>query len=164
MPVLSHSPTPPDRRTSRRWPPRGARIACGWETFTVGNATVTVLSLAGEIDLTTEVIVHAALSHTLDRSTSDIVVDLSDVPFCSTSGYGALVDTADAAATTGRHFAVVTASPQLGRVCALLWPDRHIPRHDTAAAAISEIRARHSEARRVGPAPTPELGRVGVSV
>lgn len=108
----------------------------------MADEAVTILYLAGEIDMNTNAQLKDALVGLLEQRTANIVIDLSGVEFCGISGFALLVDAARAVEADGRHVAIVAPSPQLTRTWALLWPDRSIPRHHTVAAATAVIRAR----------------------
>lgn len=108
----------------------------------MADEAVTILYLAGEIDMNTNSQLKDALVGLLEQRTANVVIDLSGVEFCGISGFALLVDAARAVEADGRHVAIVAPSPQLTRTWALLWPDRSIPRHHTVAAATAAIRAR----------------------
>jgi anti-sigma B factor antagonist len=94
---------------------------CGMLVVTVTESTpaATTLVVSGELDTPGAERLLARLDRLLDQGHRSVVLDLSAVPFCDSSGISALVrGHARASAAAGR-LRVSAASPQLTRVLEL---------------------------------------------
>jgi anti-anti-sigma regulatory factor len=93
--------------------------------------------VAGEIDLTTEPELRAALTGWDRRATSRVVVDLSQVTFCGLEGARALHLCALRAHDAGRRPAMVLGNP-VSLVLDTAGLGRHIVRYERLADALAD--------------------------
>lgn len=149
----------------------GTRCACTIRPRAGPDGPVIVLTVAGEIDLLTYPVLHAALHtalfETVDTPHHDVVVDLAAVTFCCVRGYVLLTDFAEVAAGTGAGYALTSLPSHLRRIAKILRPDldRLLP-YPAAAAAVIALRAAQTEpARPAEPGPAkPDRVRFGGAV
>ncbi|MGZ4289702.1 MAG: STAS domain-containing protein [Gaiellaceae bacterium] len=94
-----------------------------------------VLRLVGELDLYNADDVRAALAQAIGESPHRIVIDMSAVEFVDSTALGVLIE---ARAQLGRD-GLALAAPQLEtrRTLQVSGLDRHLPVHDTVAAALA---------------------------
>lgn len=71
-----------------RAPPDGTRLTCSLDVLHGAGVPVTVLVLAGELDISTQGLAATALGDALERAPGPLVVDLGALTFCSASGLG----------------------------------------------------------------------------
>lgn len=120
---MTGSPSTPSRplcpRTAAgRHPPRpGARFLMAVLAQAGGQA---VLTLAGDIDLTTAGAVREAASRCLRGHSAHLLLDLRQVGFCDAAGARALRQARDEAAAAGVEFGLVAPGPPVIRVLALI--------------------------------------------
>ena len=81
-----------------------------------GTPGITVLRLAGELDLTGITLLTAALDQVVVHGQRAAVIDVSALDFCSVRGFSTLAAAADRAATAGIEFLLVGRSPHQARV------------------------------------------------
>lgn len=122
---------------------RSSGSAYHWRLDTQAGpaGTIAVLRLAGDIDMDTLPSVWAALITALIDQPADLVVDLSEIRFCGVRGFAVLAAIARVTATTGTGYAVSGLGRHLDHAAAQVWPDQHLVRHSTIAAAFAAIRA-----------------------
>jgi anti-anti-sigma regulatory factor len=98
----------------------------------------------GELDSCDTEMVGAALGDCLGPRPAHVVVDLTELDFCSARGMALLVETSWVATAVGVGYSLAGCRPPLARVMIKMWGDR-VPRHfGTAADAIVEtIGSRH---------------------
>jgi anti-anti-sigma factor len=80
------------------------------------GASVAVVVVEGEIDLSSVPKLRQTLAHALAPPRREVVVDLAAVEFIDASGIGVLVGAAAEAARTGVNFRLRTPSPSVERV------------------------------------------------
>lgn len=98
-------------------PAADAFLVCLLAPPTRGQDTA-VLSVRGELDLLTAPVLREALLPVLERGTSPVVVDLSEVPFMDSSGVHALLHTRERLGSQNRRLAI--ACREHGQVHRLL--------------------------------------------
>lgn len=123
-------------------------LLCTRESISVASTTATALFITGEIDIATDGGLDDALAELLIHQSANVVVDLTEVRFCSVGGFAMLMGAAQAVAAHGGQFAIVSRSTQIARLCAQLWPSRSVPCHRTVTAAFTEIRLNALESVR----------------
>jgi anti-sigma B factor antagonist len=79
-----------------------------------------VLRVAGEVDLASVAVLDAALDEVLDRRPDHLVVDLTDLTFCSARGFATLARAARTAEANGITYGVRGASSRADRLWHLL--------------------------------------------
>jgi anti-sigma B factor antagonist len=85
-----------------------------------------LVHLAGELDLATATRAELAVRLALARSCGRLVLDLSELRFCDSSGLRALLHMQDDATAEGRDFVVHRPSPAVRRVLELTGLDQRI--------------------------------------
>jgi anti-anti-sigma factor len=85
---------------------------------------VAILTVSGELDISTSGGLHHALEELLDAGTQRIEVDLSAVVFMDSSALSALVGAHDRATKDGRRLALVRPSPACAKVLGITGLDR----------------------------------------
>lgn len=113
---------------------------CEIQTETGPTGAIVVLHVVGEIDLASAPLLRTALAAALDRAPADLVVDLAAVSFLSVPGFALIAATAHTARTRGIGYAVSGLSSHMDRVATILWPDDHLTRYRSTAAAVTAIR------------------------
>ena len=83
----------------------------------------TVVSVAGEVDVSNAGDLRDTLSAVLAQGESDVQVELSNVPYIDSTGIGVLVGAAHRAADANRAFAVLNPQRNVARVLAMLGVD-----------------------------------------
>lgn len=83
----------------------------------------TVVSVAGEVDVSNAGDLRDALNAVLASGEGDIEVELSNVPYIDSTGIGVLVGAAHRSADAGRAFAVRNPQRNVARVLAMLGVD-----------------------------------------
>ncbi|MER6082548.1 STAS domain-containing protein [Streptomyces sp. NPDC001833] len=78
-----------------------------------------LITLAGEIDLTTERVVRESLGQCLRDGIRTIDVDLTAVTFCDVTGLNAFLDASRATAVAGGSLRLHHSPPALARIIAL---------------------------------------------
>jgi anti-sigma B factor antagonist len=85
--------------------------------FDIGSEHEAVrLSIAGELDLATAPALDREVHGVVSHSPTRLVLDLSAVTFCDSTGVAALFRARDAAVTAGSEFEVTGASGMVHRV------------------------------------------------
>lgn len=123
------------------------RLSCTIESLQCTTAEIIVLRVAGEVDMCTIPILHAALDAGLDQDPAHLVIDLTQLTFCSLRGLDLLTQTRRIAAATATGYAVTSVPRHINRIWALGWGDALPRRYPSTAAALSAIRAAESEVR-----------------
>lgn len=85
----------------------------------VPDTDVVVLRLAGELDLAGAPALSDHVDHLLDGGRHRILVDLSELEFCDSTGLGALVRGHNRCAADGGWLRLTAPSPQMTRLLAL---------------------------------------------
>ncbi|MGW4487333.1 STAS domain-containing protein [Amycolatopsis sp. NPDC004368] len=108
------------------------------------TAAFTTVTVRGDIDLTVTPRLAELLAVELELAPAALVIDLSEVPFCSSAGLSTLVEVHESARAAGVPCAVVTDQYGVLRPIRLLALDRVLRIHPTLRAARDwlEIAAR----------------------
>jgi len=112
---------------------------CSWGLTSLASAAgrITVLWVAGEVDLFTLPVLRAALADGLDRRHGSLIVDLSQLTFCGLCGLTSLERAARIAAEQGVWYAVSGCPASLERIWSLL-PNVDLPaRYATVTDAVT---------------------------
>ncbi len=105
-------------------------------TSTVGATGV--ISVLGEIDLSTASRVREAVGDHIDAGVCRLVLDLSEVTFMDSTGLGLLVGAHKATTARGGGLRVVCDNPRLLRLLAVTGLSRSMVVHPTLDEAVSE--------------------------
>ncbi|MEV8022428.1 STAS domain-containing protein [Streptomyces sp. NPDC086554] len=97
---------------------------------------LTVLTLHGELDAWAEQELEPCLREFLDRSGSDVVVDLRQVTFLDAGGLRLLVRIRNRTAATGRALRLVRCAPRVWRVMGITRLDRSFTALDALPAEL----------------------------
>jgi anti-sigma B factor antagonist len=95
-----------------------------------------IVSVAGEVDLSTSPPLRDALEQAVAQGPS-VVVDLSEVTFLDSTGLGDLVRAKEAARSLGGELNLVLTQPRIRRVLEITGLDSEFVIHDTLAAATA---------------------------
>jgi len=118
---------------------RPARSTDPLTTTVTSRHNVTVLSVAGAIDLATASLLENAITAALALGdTRGFVVDLTEVDFLASVGMAILVTTHQRVDARGGTFAIVAHGPATSRPLALTGLDRVLTIHPTLSAALAE--------------------------
>lgn len=118
-----------------------AWCCCTATSLRCSAGEITVLRVAGEVDLCTLPNLQVALDSSLKRRPAHLVVDLAQVTFCSIRGLHLLTQTGHTAAEKTISYAVSGVSPHLDRIWSLGW-DGDLPiRYRSIVIAVATIRA-----------------------
>lgn len=102
---------------------------------------IILLRVGGEVDAFTIPGVSAAITSSLDRRPSGLVVDLATLTFCCGRGLALLVETRATADKFGTGYAVSGMPSSLERIWMMLWDAADLPlRYRSAAAAVMALR------------------------
>lgn len=105
--------------------------------------STTIAELRGELDITDSPRLRDQLLGMLRRSSSRLVIDLSGVTHCDTSGLAVLVGTQRRARLLGGSLHLAAVPPHVGEVLRITGLDRHLDIFPTVhAATISAQRHR----------------------
>ncbi|HWC86349.1 MAG TPA: STAS domain-containing protein, partial [Solirubrobacteraceae bacterium] len=85
---------------------------------------VTVVALAGELDLAAAPALAHMLTELMRDGAADVILDLSEVEFMDGAGLGLLVNAHDDGAKFGRRLAVVNCGRQVRRLLAVVEAER----------------------------------------
>jgi anti-anti-sigma factor len=112
--------------------------SAGLEAARERHGTSVVLRIAGDLDLSTEARLRAALLGAVDgaQPVRLLVVDLAEVRFCGARGLGVLLDAAAAARSRGCALVVAGSPPTLTRLAGLLGLDLDLVLVDDVDAAL----------------------------
>ncbi|WP_433435542.1 STAS domain-containing protein [Nonomuraea sp. CA-141351] len=89
-----------------------------------GSAAPTTVHLVGEIDIFTSKALRRQLLITLRHSTSPLIIDLSQVPFCDVGGLAVLVGIQRRARAQGITLALAAPRPEVFRLLHVTGLDR----------------------------------------
>lgn len=110
---------------------------CSVASLSLATGGIVVLRVVGDVDLGSDAVLRHALDAALDHHPRHLVVDLSELRFCSVRGMGMLVAAAATAATHGTQYAVSGAPGQITRFWSMLWPLGQLPiQFPTTAAGV----------------------------
>lgn len=96
-----------------------AQDAPNQATLVVADGEAPVISLHGEIDLSSVEAVRSVISEALAHAGTSLVIDLSDVTFFDSSGLGLLVTAKDEGASGGVELVLRSPSPAALRILEL---------------------------------------------
>lgn len=115
----------------------GSISVCSVSSLSLATGGIVVLRVVGDVDLGSDAVLRRALDAALDQHPGHLVVDLSELHFCSVRGMGMLVGAAAAAATHGTQYAVSGAPGRVIRFWSMLWPVGQLPiQFPTTAAGV----------------------------
>ncbi|MGW4485302.1 STAS domain-containing protein [Amycolatopsis sp. NPDC004368] len=117
----------------------GARRLPTLDISTTAGPGVTVVTAAGEIDTAVSEALRGALAAALESRPEVLVTDLSDVPFCDSSGLSVLIDIRGRAIEAGVAFRIVTRQRGLLRPISLLHLDSVLEIHPTLESATGAV-------------------------
>lgn len=116
-------------------------LSCTTTSLQCAAGEIIVLRVAGEVDLCTVPILHAALEEGLGQDPAHLVVDLAQMTFCSVRGLDLLTQTRRIAAAKATGYAVTGVLPRINHVWTLSWGGELPIHYRSTAAAITAIRA-----------------------
>jgi len=119
-------------------------FSCESATEPGPDGDITVLRVAGEIDMLTIPVLQDALGAAVSRHPADLVLDLAGVDFCCVRGFALFAAAARTARTCGTGYALSGLTPRLNRLATLLEPEHRCVRYRDVAAAVSAIRVEHT--------------------
>ncbi|WIX75838.1 STAS domain-containing protein [Amycolatopsis carbonis] len=117
----------------------GARRLPTLDISTTTAAGTTVVTAAGEIDTAVSDALRARLVAALEGRPGVLVVDLSEVPFCDSSGLSVLIDVRGRATEAGIPFRIVTQQRGLLRPIELLHLDSVLEIHPSLESATGTV-------------------------
>ncbi|MEV0068653.1 MULTISPECIES: STAS domain-containing protein [unclassified Amycolatopsis] len=117
----------------------GARRLPTLHITTTTAAGTMVVTAAGEIDTAVSDTLRDKLVAALEARPDVLVVDLSEVPFCDSSGLSVLIDVRGRATEAGIPFRIVTQQRGLLRPIGLLHLDSVLEIHPNLAAATGSV-------------------------
>ncbi|MET7995214.1 STAS domain-containing protein [Amycolatopsis sp. NPDC005232] len=117
----------------------GARRLPTLHITTTTAAGTTVVTAAGEIDTAVSDALRDELVAALEARPDVLVVDLSEVPFCDSSGLSVLIDVRGRATEAGIPFRIVTQQRGLLRPIGLLHLDSVLEIHPSLDAATGTV-------------------------
>lgn len=126
------------------------RLSCTIESLQCSAGEIVVLRVAGEVDLGTVPILQAALDEGLHQDPAHLVVDLTQMTFCSAQGLDLLTQTHRIATAKATGYAITGVPPHTNRVWTLCWGDALPIRYHNTAAALTAIRAAEPDVQTVG--------------
>lgn len=117
------------------------RCTCSTTAMPAPDGLVIVLRVAGEVDLCTVGLLQTVLDTVLARRPGHLIVDLSELGFCSSHGLRVLGHAGDTALGWGIGYAVAGASARLNRTWAMGWTaaERPIGFPSTADAVLAAM-------------------------
>lgn len=114
-----------------------ALCSCSVISHPSAAGEIVVLRVAGEVDLSSLLVLQDALTGILARRPRDLLVDLAGLTFCDVRGLALLVEAGRTAGSHGTGYALSAAPRQAHRVWTMLWDEDELPtRHRTAGAAF----------------------------
>ena len=111
-------------------------------TLSVSTRSVdgcTVVSVAGDVDISTSPALRTALAEATASGGRPVVVDLTDVPFLDSTALGVLVGAFNATRHTGDRFAIVTDHEAVLKVLRITALHDVLGAHPTVAEAIRAV-------------------------
>jgi anti-anti-sigma factor len=119
----------------------GTAVALSLDVSARAGNGVVIAELAGELDIATAPALREQLLSLLRPGSSRLIIDLSRVTYCDSSGLAVLVGAGRRARLLGGFLHLAAASSQTGRVLQLTGLYQHLPVFPTvtAAAAIPPV-------------------------
>ena len=105
---------------------------------------ISVVSLAGELDLSTISDIEGALFEELGTRTG-VVVDLTELVFIDSSGIGLLIKASGLRSDPGAMHIAIASGSQVERVFGLTGVDRGLPVTVGSDQALAALRGRHGD-------------------
>ena len=118
---------------------RGTGTSCSCHTTSLPTPAgeIVVVRVSGEIDLSNDHVLQAALTEAARRRPSHVIVDLVGTTFCSMRGLAFLVNAAAGPAIRRDRYALTGAAPAIERALARGWSEDDLPaRHPTTRTAV----------------------------
>ena len=101
---------------------------------------ISVVAVAGEIDMTCDEPIRAALAAQFDRRPAGLVLDLSDIGFFGSTGVHLVVEAVARSRHHGVAFAVASTRRAVLRTLDITLPDGVVDVHPTVPDAIRALR------------------------
>ncbi|MET8170467.1 STAS domain-containing protein [Streptomyces sp. NPDC005329] len=101
-----------------------------------------VVRVSGELDYVSSPVLMEELQPLIARGDRSVVLDLSGVTFCDSSGLNALLSARQQAERRGVELAVAGVPQQPRRVLQMTGADQLLPVHDTVTEAETALRHR----------------------
>lgn len=114
-----------------------------FSTTTQATTTGPVLAFVGELDSSTAPTAHDTIRQLTIGAGDQLVVDLTGLTFCDSSGIAALIAARDFAHRAGGEIALAAVPRHLGKVLGLLGLADLFATHPTAAQAQQAWAGRH---------------------
>jgi anti-sigma B factor antagonist len=131
---LTVAPTPPScRHDSLGVEPRLAASGIPQPRLAEAGTGTLVVSVAGELDTATDASLRARLADAVASHPRAIVVDATEVTFCSAGGLSAFLSAAEEARKAGIRFALHTRAHAVLRPVRLLGLEEVLPIHRSPA-------------------------------
>lgn len=111
---------------------------CQTQLISTSVGQIAVLQVIGEVDSLSIGTMSVALGNCLARRSVHLVVDLTELRFCSGRGLALLVETGWATTAVGIGFSLAGCSALHERLMLSLWTDRAPRRYRDAAEAMDE--------------------------
>lgn len=102
------------------------------------SGPVTVLRIVGELDRDSTATIGAALADALAWRPAHLLIDLTELEFCSGRGMALLVETGWAAAAVGIGYCLTGATASLERTLTLRWAEQVPRRYRDTTEAIAQ--------------------------
>lgn len=155
MSTSAHLPRPALRR-----PPPATETAvtcfCSAISARWPQGELIILRVSGEVDLSTLPVLEGALADALRRQPRCLIVDLSELTFCSVRGLTVLSQVGLTAAGQGTEYTMCEVSRHLNRVWMTMPPGDYLPvRHPTVTIGVitALVHKGGSAARHLSPEP-----------
>lgn len=98
---------------------------------------ITIAELAGELDMASAPDLRERLLALVRPASGRLIIDLSRVSFCDSSGLAVLLGTRRRATLLGGYLRLAAVPPEVSRVLRSSGLDRHLPAFPTVSAAAS---------------------------
>lgn len=115
---------------------------CTAESMPSPTGEIVVLRVGGDVDLATAWVLEQALANSIARGPLYLLVDLTDLEFCSARGMSVLLDTCVTAREQRFSYAISNVPAYLDHIWQTLWPDELPSLYPSVATAV----AHHSRA------------------
>jgi len=101
-----------------------------------------VLKVAGEVDLYTSPAFKSAIVSLIDAGTKDVIVDLSDVSYMDSGGFGTLLGAVRRVRTEGGSVNLAGCSDNIRRILSITRLDTIFRLFDTVDKAVAGVKAK----------------------
>ncbi|MFF3365246.1 STAS domain-containing protein [Streptomyces misionensis] len=102
---------------------------------------IAIATVAGEVDTRTADTLRREAAEIIERGSPQLILDLSQVGFCDSSGLSALIGLWHAAQAVGGALGLADVPDRLMRMLVLTGVDAVLPVHATAAEAVTAVTA-----------------------